>query len=33
MFDFVVGTMRWYIRVNAYAFWLMTDRYPPFSLK
>jgi hypothetical protein len=33
MFDFVVGTMRWYVRVNAYAFWLMTDRYPPFSLK
>ena len=20
-------------RVNAYAHWLMTDRYPPFSLK
>jgi urea transporter len=33
MFDFVVGTTRWYARVNAYAFWLMTDRYPPFSLK
>jgi Domain of unknown function (DUF4389) len=33
MFDFMVGTMRWYVRVNAYAFWLMTDRYPPFSLK
>jgi hypothetical protein len=33
MFDFVTGTIRWYTRVNAYAFWLMTDRYPPFSLK
>jgi hypothetical protein len=33
MFDFVVGTIRWYTRVNAYAFWLMTDRYPPFSLE
>jgi hypothetical protein len=33
MFDFVVGTLRWWIRVQAYAHWLMTDRYPPFSLK
>ena len=33
MFDFVVGTARWWVRVNAYAHWLMTDRYPPFSLK
>jgi Domain of unknown function (DUF4389) len=33
MFDFVTGTLRWYVRVNAYAFWLMTDRYPPFSLE
>ena len=23
----------WSLRVNAYAFLLVTDRYPPFSLK
>jgi hypothetical protein len=33
MFNFVVGTIRWITRVNAYAFWLMTDRYPPFTLE
>ena len=32
MFDFVVGVGRWWLRVNAYAFLLLTDRYPPFSL-
>jgi hypothetical protein len=32
-FDFVVGVGRWGLRVNAYAFLLVTDRYPPFSLR
>jgi hypothetical protein len=29
----VVGVMRWGLRVEAYAILLVTDRYPPFSLK
>ncbi len=33
MFDFIVGVNRWSYRANAYGSWLMTDRYPPFSLK
>jgi len=32
LFDYVVGVGRWCLRVQAYAFLLVTDRYPPFSL-
>ena len=32
LFDFVVGVLRWGNRVNGYAFTLITDQYPPFSL-
>ena len=33
LFHFVVGVMRWALRVEAYALLLITDRYPPFSLE
>ncbi len=33
MFDFVVGVERWTLRVQAYAILLITDVYPPFSLR
>ena len=32
LFDFAVGVSRWWLRVNAYVFLLVTDQYPPFSL-
>jgi hypothetical protein len=32
MFGFVEGVLRWGQRVIAYAFLMVTDRYPPFSL-
>lgn len=32
IFDFVVGVQRWALRVSAYAFLLITDKYPPFAL-
>ena len=32
IFDFVEGVILWNNRVIAYAFTLVTDRYPPFSL-
>lgn len=32
IFDYIVGVFRWGNRVGAYAFWLVTDQYPPFRL-
>lgn len=32
MFNYMVGVLRWGMRVGAYVF-LMTDKYPPFSLE
>ncbi|MBI2633742.1 MAG: DUF4389 domain-containing protein [Parcubacteria group bacterium] len=31
LYDFVLGTQRWQVRVNCYFFGL-TDQYPPFRL-
>jgi hypothetical protein len=33
LFNYVVGVMRWGLRVSSYAFLLVTDLYPPFSLE
>lgn len=33
LFDYVVGVARWGLRVHAYAGLLVTDKYPPFSLR
>ena len=32
LFNLVVGVDRWWLRVDAYAFILVTDQYPPFRL-
>jgi len=32
-FDFIEGVIRWHNRVYGYALALVTDRYPPFSLR
>ena len=33
LFNFVAGVARWGLRVTAYSFLLVTDRYPPFRLE
>ncbi len=33
LFNYVVGVFRWGLRISAYGFLLVTDEYPPFSLK
>ncbi len=33
LFNFQVGVFRWGLRIQAYAFLLITDKYPLFSLK
>ncbi len=32
LFDYMVGVLRWVLRAEAYALFLTTDQYPPFSL-
>jgi len=33
LFEYAVGVARWATRVSGYGFFLVTDRYPPFSLR
>lgn len=32
IFNYIEGVMRWAVRVQAYAFLMVTDKYPPFSM-
>jgi len=32
IFGYIEGVLRWWLRVQAYAFLLITDEYPPFQL-
>jgi hypothetical protein len=32
LFNYVVGLLRWSIRVSAYMYLLVTDEYPPFGM-
>ena len=32
LFDYLEGVTRWWLRVEAYAFLLTTDQYPPFRM-
>jgi hypothetical protein len=32
LFNYVVGVFRWTLRVSAYMYLLVTDKYPPFSM-
>jgi hypothetical protein len=32
LFNYVVGVFRWSMRVSAYMYLLVTDKYPPFSM-
>ncbi|MFA7250153.1 MAG: DUF4389 domain-containing protein [Dehalococcoidia bacterium] len=31
--EYTAGVQRWATRVSGYAFWLVTDQYPPFSMR
>jgi hypothetical protein len=33
LFEFIVGVLRWGLRMQAYAILLVTDKYPPFTLE
>ena len=33
LFEYVEGVLRWSLRVEAYAWFMLTDEYPPFTLR